>query len=150
MKVLFRLATSRFSMPPVDFVRCTLGRDEDGDPAAFLAKMPKKDWGFSDMCELPELTKPAILENLKERFDGELVYTYVGDIVCSVNPFKNVGCVGKAIRARYRGAQRHTLPPHIYTLVDVCYTKMMKEQKSPRRRGRSCGGWCTTTGWRRS
>ena len=66
MKVLFRLATSRFSMPPVDFVRCTLGRDEDGDPAAFLAKMPKKD-----MCELPELTKPAILENLKERFDGE-------------------------------------------------------------------------------
>ena len=33
--------------------------------------MPKKDWGFSDMCELPELTKPAILENLKERFDGE-------------------------------------------------------------------------------
>ena len=41
-----------------------------------------------------------------------------------------VGCVGKAIRSRYRGAQRHTLPPHIYTLVDVCYTKMMKEQKS--------------------
>ena len=70
MKVLFRLATSRFSMPPVDFVRCTLGRGEDGDPAAFLAKMPKKDRG-SDMCELPELTKPAILENLKERFDGE-------------------------------------------------------------------------------
>ena len=23
------------------------------------------------MCELPELTKPAILENLKERVDGE-------------------------------------------------------------------------------
>ena len=68
MKVLFRLATSRFSMPPVDFVRCTLGRGEDGDPAAFLAKMPKKD--CSDVCELPELTKPAILENLKERMPG--------------------------------------------------------------------------------
>ena len=27
---------------------------------------------------------------------------YVGDIVVSVNPFKNVGCVGKSIRNRYK------------------------------------------------
>ena len=95
-------------MPPPGFVKCTLGRGEDGDPAVFFSKM--KGYAHADMCELPELTKPAILDCLRQRFEGELVYTYVGDIVCSVNPFKNVGCVGKAIRARYRGAQRHTLP----------------------------------------
>ena len=116
------------AMPPPGFVKCTLGRGEDGDPAVFFSKM--KGYAHADMCELPELTKPAILDCLRQRFEGELVYTYVGDIVCSVNPFKNVGCVGKAIRARYRGAQRHTLPPHIYTLVDMCYTKMMAEQQS--------------------
>ena len=33
-------------------------------------------------------------------FKKEIVYTYVGDIVVSVNPFKNVGAVGKAIRNR--------------------------------------------------
>ena len=115
-------------MPPPGFVKCTLGRGEDGDPAVFFSKM--KGYAHADMCELPELTKPAILDCLRQRFEGELVYTYVGDIVCSVNPFKNVGCVGKAIRSRYRGAQRHTLPPHIYTLVDMCYTKMMAEQQS--------------------
>ena len=27
-------------------------------------------------------------------------HRYVGDIVVSVNPFKNVGCVGKSIRNR--------------------------------------------------
>ena len=48
----------------------------------------------------------------------EMVYTYVGDIVVSVNPFKNTGCVGKSIRAKYRGGQRTHLPPHIYALVD--------------------------------
>ena len=31
---------------------------------------------------------------------GEVVYTYVGDIIVSVNPFKNVGCVGKGIRSK--------------------------------------------------
>ena len=48
----------------------------------------------------------------------EMVYTYVGDIVVSVNPFKNTGCVGTNIRAKYRGGQRTHLPPHIYALVD--------------------------------
>ena len=48
----------------------------------------------------------------------EMVYTYVGDIVVSVNPFKNTGCVGEKIRAKYKGGQRSHLPPHIYALVD--------------------------------
>ena len=48
----------------------------------------------------------------------EMVYTYVGDIVVSVNPFKNTGCVGTNIRAKYKGGQRSHLPPHIYALVD--------------------------------
>ena len=47
----------------------------------------------------------------------ELVYTYVGDIVISVNPFKNTGCYGKSIRAKFKGASRRTLPPHIYALA---------------------------------
>ena len=67
---------------------------------------------------MPVLTKEAILENLLKRFHGEVVYTYVGDIIVSLNPFKNVGCVGKAIRARYKqGGSRNLLPPHIYALV---------------------------------
>ena len=49
---------------------------------------------------------------------SEMVYTYVGDIVVSVNPFKNTGCVGSGIRSKYKGGQRSHLPPHIYALVD--------------------------------
>ena len=115
--------------PPRDFVKCTLGRHDDGDPAVFCSKNGRV-WGYSDMCDLPELTTEQILSNLKLRFECELVYTYVGDIVCSVNPFKNVGCVGKQIRSRYRGAARHLVPPHIYVLVETSFTKMMAEQQS--------------------
>jgi hypothetical protein len=60
-------------------------------------------------------------------------HRYVGDIVVSVNPFKNVGAVGKNIRNRYKkgGAQNaQLLMPHVYFLVDQTYAQMLTEQKS--------------------
>ena len=95
-----------------DFQPCDLPRGKDGDAAAYFAKTT--GFGYNDMISLPTLTKEAILDNLKKRFKSELVYTYVGDIVISVNPFKNVGNTGKAIRNKYKGGSRTALPPHIY------------------------------------
>lgn len=59
-----------------------------------------------------------------------MVYTYVGDIIVSVNPFKNTGCTGAAIRAKYRGGSRSHLPPHIYALVDQTYNTMVRDGHS--------------------
>ena len=61
---------------------------------------------------------------------AELVYTYVDDIVISVDPFKNTGCVGKGIRAKYKGGSRTHLPPHIYALVDQTYNTMVRDNRS--------------------
>ena len=108
-----------------------LKRHEEGDSVAFQAKLTGA--GCNDMCNMQELTKDTILALLKDRFKKEIVYTYVGDIVVSVNPFKNVGCVGKAIRNKYKkgGAQNaQLLMPHVYHLVDQTYAQMMMEQKS--------------------
>ena len=46
---------------------------------------------------------------------------------------RQVGCVGKAIRNKYKkgGAQNaQLLMPHVYHLVDQTYAQMMMEQKS--------------------
>jgi len=113
------------------FEPANLKRGEEGDPLAFHAKLTGA--GANDMCNMQELTKESILGLLKDRFKKEIVYTYVGDIVVSVNPFKNVGCVGKSIRNKYKkgGAQNgQLLMPHIYHLVDQTYSQMMMEQKS--------------------
>ena len=113
------------------FEPCTLKRHEEGDSLAFQAKLTGA--GANDMCNMQELTKDTILNLLKDRFKKEIVYTYVGDIVVSVNPFKNCGAVGKNIRNRYKkgGAQNaQLLMPHVYHLVDQTYSQMMTEQKS--------------------
>jgi hypothetical protein len=110
------------------FEPCQLKYGEDGDEKVFLAKVT--GYGYNDMISLPTLTKDSILDNLKKRFKSEMVYTYVGDIVVSVNPFKNTGCVGSNIRARYKGGQRTHLPPHIYALVDQTYNTMVRDSNS--------------------
>jgi len=114
------------------YAPCTLGRSKDGDPKIFFKKV--KNSGSQDMCMMATLTRDSILDNLEERFRKELVYTWVGDICISVNPFKNVGCVGKTIRAKYKklggAASRQQLPPHCYTLVDATFSQMLTESKS--------------------
>ena len=91
------------------FAPCTLGRGQDGDPNIFFKKM--NGAGANDMCMMATLTRDSILENLEDRFRKELVYTWVGDICISVNPFKNVGCVGKTIRGKYKKAGGSALAP---------------------------------------
>jgi myosin heavy subunit len=108
-------------MPP-------LAKGQDGDPEEFVAKFAS--FGYNDLCAMPRLSKDAILSNLKKRFKGEVVYTYVGDIVVSVNPFKNVGAVGRAIRAKYKGGKTAKLPPHIYALVDATFAEMCESWMS--------------------
>ena len=79
----------------------------------------------------------------------EIVYSYVGDIVISVNPFKNVGNVGKAIRAKYKGASRASVPPHIYALVDHAYNEMMRNASSQSvRSSRAHLGRISAISWR--
>ena len=92
------------------FGKKPLRKGEDGDAASFLAKV--SGFGHNDMCLMPTLTMPSILANLMTRFRGEIVYTYVGDIVVSLNPFKNVGCVGADIRRAYQTTPHASLPPH--------------------------------------
>ena len=107
---------------PAGFTPCKLARNADGDPDVYFGN-PQP--GCGDLISLPQLSKESILETLMLRFQHEIVYTYVGDIIVSVNPFKNVGCVGAAIRRRYKGGVRSKLPPHIYALVDETYQEMM-------------------------
>lgn len=48
--------------------------------------------GVPDMTMMPQITEPAINDNLKRRYRRDLVYTYTGSILVAVNPYKELGC----------------------------------------------------------
>ncbi|XP_077993002.1 unconventional myosin-Ia-like [Glandiceps talaboti] len=80
--------------------------------------------GVSDCVLLDPLTEEAFVENLKIRFDINDVYTYIGNVVVSVNPYKKLPLYGENKILEYRGRNLYELPPHIYAISDDAYRAM--------------------------
>ena len=78
----------------------------------------------ADMIKLEELSDATILKTLQARHAAQKVYTYISDIVISVNPFCRVdgeSATGDAQIRLYangpKGPDGTQLPPHLYALV---------------------------------
>ncbi|KAL7846059.1 hypothetical protein AOLI_G00242510 [Acnodon oligacanthus] len=67
--------------------------------------------GIEDMTQLEDLTEAAVLINLKTRFDQELIYTYIGSILVSVNPYKLFNIYGTDMVLQYEGHGLGENPP---------------------------------------
>ncbi|KAM7152514.1 unconventional myosin-XV [Macrochelys suwanniensis] len=85
---------------------------------------PKED-GVEDMTQLQDLQEAAVLHNIKTRFDRELIYTYIGSILVSVNPYKMYNIYGTEQVLQYEGRALGENPPHLFAIANVAYTKMM-------------------------
>lgn len=46
--------------------------------------------GVKDLATLATLDEPAILRALQLRYTNDLIYTYVGDVLIAVNPFRMI------------------------------------------------------------
>ncbi|XP_044227142.1 unconventional myosin-Ih [Thunnus albacares] len=83
--------------------------------------------GIQDFVLLDETTEPAFLSNLKKRFGKDLIYTYIGTSIVSVNPYKDLDIYNKKQMDLYMGVNFFELPPHIYALADNAYHTMLTE-----------------------
>uniref|UniRef100_A0A9J8ASP4 Myosin IH n=1 Tax=Cyprinus carpio carpio TaxID=630221 RepID=A0A9J8ASP4_CYPCA len=72
-------------------------------------------------------SETAFLDNLKKRFTEDLIYTYVGILLISVNPCKELDIYTKKQMDLYMGVNFFELPPHIYALADNVYHTMLSE-----------------------
>ncbi|XP_035658684.1 unconventional myosin-Ib-like isoform X2 [Branchiostoma floridae] len=80
--------------------------------------------GVGDMVLLDPLTEEACINNIKRRFYAEDIYTYIGQVVVSVNPYKKVPLFSPSTIQTYRGRNLYELPPHIYAIADDAYRSM--------------------------
>nr|XP_012779321.2 unconventional myosin-XV [Maylandia zebra] len=90
-----------------------------------------KRWaeGMEDLTQLPELNKTTVLMNLKKRYDQDLVYTYIGSILVSVNPYKLLNIYGTDMVLLYEGHGLSDNPPHLFAIANLSYTTMMDAKK---------------------
>ncbi|EJD03816.1 uncharacterized protein FOMMEDRAFT_106001 [Fomitiporia mediterranea MF3/22] len=97
------------------------------------AKFVKADWregfkkkqvGVSDMTLLTKITNEAVNENLEKRWKNGDIYTYIGSVLISVNPFKDLGIYTDTILQSYKGKNRLEVPPHVYGIAESAYYNM--------------------------
>ena len=83
-----------------------------------------------DLCRLPTLSEQTLLEHLERRFSQGRIYTYVGEILISVNPFRFFPMYNPKFINAYTNRNLGSLPPHIFAIADVAFHRMLREKNS--------------------
>lgn len=89
------------------------------------SKVNVKQAGVDDMVLLPKLSEAAIVDNLKKRLQANSIFTYIGQVLISVNPFKTMPYFTEKEMEIYQGASQYENPPHVYALADNMYRNML-------------------------
>uniref|UniRef100_A0A3B3TA02 Myosin motor domain-containing protein n=1 Tax=Paramormyrops kingsleyae TaxID=1676925 RepID=A0A3B3TA02_9TELE len=88
-----------------------------------------KQSGVDDMVLLSKINEDAIVENLRKRYMDDYIFTFIGPVLISVNPFKQMPYFGDREVEMYQGAAQYENPPHIYAVADSMYRNMMIDQE---------------------
>ncbi|XP_069590003.1 unconventional myosin-Ib isoform X4 [Ranitomeya imitator] len=85
--------------------------------------------GVGDMVLLEPLDEESFINNLKKRFDHSEIYTYIGSVVISLNPYRSLPIYTPDKVEEYRNRNFYELSPHIYALSDEAYRSLRDQDK---------------------
>ncbi|XP_071751510.2 myosin-IIIa [Centroberyx gerrardi] len=78
-----------------------------------------------DLATLEVLDENTVTEQLQNRYGRDQIYTYVGDILIAVNPFRTMEMYTPQYTKMYIGAKRTANPPHVFAVADIAYQSMV-------------------------
>ncbi|XP_063367206.1 unconventional myosin-Ib-like [Cydia amplana] len=79
------------------------------------------DVGQSDAVLLAPLTEDSFLHNLHVRYKRDIIYTYVGNALVSVNPCRALPQYSAELVRAYLARPPYQLPPHLYAITATAY-----------------------------
>ena len=59
------------------------------------------------------------MENLKLRCDKDKMYTHIGEVLISMNPYKALRIYDEDLVSNYRGTAMYQREPHVFALAEV-------------------------------
>ncbi|XP_020079685.1 myosin-6-like isoform X1 [Ananas comosus] len=110
-------------------IECTSGKTVTAKISSIHPKDPEAaPCGVDDMTKLAYLHEPGVLQNLRSRYDMNEIYTYTGNILIAVNPFRRLPHLYDShMMAQYKGAAFGELSPHPFAVADAAYRLMINE-----------------------
>ena len=85
---------------------------------------------YPDMVKMNEVCEGSILYNLKQRFAKDLIYTNIGDILVSLNPYKwlNHYFTDAKFAELKCMSEGDDVPPHIWGIASSSYRGLLSRQ----------------------
>uniref|UniRef100_A0A2K6AAG0 Unconventional myosin-Ic n=1 Tax=Mandrillus leucophaeus TaxID=9568 RepID=A0A2K6AAG0_MANLE len=110
-------------------LRAALG--SDGVRVTMESALTARDRvGVQDFVLLENFTsEAAFIENLRRRFRENLIYTYIGPVLVSVNPYRDLQIYSRQHMERYRGVSFYEVPPHLFAVADTVYRALRTERR---------------------
>ncbi|XP_078404099.1 myosin-XVIIIa isoform X3 [Cetorhinus maximus] len=127
----------------LDHDRTILDADEDD---VEKANPPTYD-RVEDLASLLYLNESSVLHTIRQRYGGNLIYTYAGSNMIVVNPLSSPSMYSEKVMHMFKGCRREDTSPHVYAIAQVAYRNLLttRQDQSIVLLGRSGSGKTTNS-----
>ncbi|KAL0937607.1 myosin type ii heavy chain [Colletotrichum truncatum] len=108
-------------------VQCDDGTQREVDAESVDKVNPAKFDKANDMAELTHLNEASVVHNLHIRYQADLIYTYSGLFLVTVNPYCPLPIYTNEYINMYKGRNREDTKPHIYAMADQAFRNLVDE-----------------------
>lgn len=82
------------------------------------------------MAELTHLNEASVVHNLQMRYQSDLIYTYSGLFLVTVNPYCPLPIYTNEYINMYKGRSREDTKPHIFAMADEAFRNLVEEGRN--------------------
>lgn len=100
------------------------------DATSTGAIIDRSKTAVENMINLDPMTADTLLENIRVRYSGNLIYTYTGSILVAVNPFQVLPIYTPQIVRSYFGVKLGEKEPHVFAIADAAFALLMEEKRN--------------------
>ncbi|KAH8328088.1 hypothetical protein KR067_003900 [Drosophila pandora] len=87
----------------------------------------QREAGVQDFVLLDHVSMEKFMDNLRKRFQVGSIYTYIGEVCVSMNPYKQMNIYGPETIRKYKGRELFENAPHVFAIADAAY-RVLKQR----------------------